>query len=63
MIPSTEDLKYQMVEKKTKKLIERFVGAYKIKKVISLNTIELELSSIIKIYLVINVSRIYRYIG
>jgi len=52
-----------MVEKKTKKLIERFVGAYKIKKVISLNTIELELSSIIKIYLVINVSRIYRYIG
>jgi len=40
---STKDLKYQMVSKRTEKLTERFVRPYKIKKVISSNTIELEL--------------------
>jgi len=60
---STKDLKYQMVGKRTKKLTERFVGPYKIKKVISLNTVELELPSTVKIHLVVNVSRIHRYVG
>ena len=60
---STKDLKYQMVEKRTEKLTERFVGPYKIKKIILSNTVELELPSTIKIHLVVNVSRIQRYIG
>jgi len=60
---STKDLKYQIVRRKTEKLIERFVGPYQIKKIISSNTVELELSSIVKIYLVVNISRIQRYIG
>jgi len=30
---STKDLKYQMVGKRTKKLIERFVGPYKIREI------------------------------
>ena len=59
---STKDLKYQIVGRRTEKLIERFVGPYKIKKIILLNTVELELSSTIKIHLVVNVSRIQRYI-
>jgi len=29
---STKDLKYQMVGRRTKKLTERFVGPYKVKK-------------------------------
>jgi len=62
VILSTKDLKYQMVERRTEKLIERFVGLYKIKKIISSNTVELELPSTIKIHLVVNVSRIQRYI-
>jgi len=62
VIPSTKDLKYQMVRRRTEKLIERFVGPYKIKKIVLLNVVELELSSIVKIYLVVNVSRIQRYI-
>jgi len=33
---STKDLKYQMVGRRTKKLTERFVGPYKIKKVVLL---------------------------
>jgi len=60
---STKDLKYQMVRRRTKKLMERFIGPYKIKKIISTNAVELELPSTIKIHLVVNVSRICRYIG
>jgi len=45
---STKDLKYQMVRRRTEKLMERFVGPYKIKKIILSNAIELELPSIIK---------------
>jgi len=60
---STKDLKYQMVRRRTEKLTERFVGPYKIKKIVSSNAIELELPSTVKIYPVVNVSRIRRYIG
>ena len=60
---STKDLKYQMVGRRTEKLTERFVGPYKVKKIILLNAVELELSNTIKIHPVVNVSRIYRYIG
>jgi len=58
VILSTKDLKYQMVRRKTEKLTERFIGLYKIKKIISSNAVELELPSTVKIHLVINVSRI-----
>jgi len=59
---STKDLEYQMVEKRTKKLIERFISPYKIKKIVLLNTVELELPSTVKINPVINVSRVQKYI-
>ena len=60
---STQDLKYQMASRRTEKLMERFVGPYKVKKIISANTVELELPSTIRIYPVVNISRIHRYIG
>ena len=55
---STKDLKYQMVRRRTDKLMERFIGPYKIKKIVLSNTIELELPSTVKIHLVVNISRI-----
>jgi len=55
---STKDLKYQMVGRRTEKLTERFVGPYKIKEIISLNAVKLELPSTVKIHLVVNISRI-----
>ena len=58
VILSTKDLKYQIVRRRTEKLMERFVGPYKIKKIVSLNVVELELPSTIKVHLVVNVSRI-----
>ena len=60
---STKDLKYQIVRRRTEKLTERFVGPYKIKKVVLLNAVKLELSSTVKIHLVVNVSRIQKYVG
>jgi len=60
---STKDLKYQIVSRRTKKLTEKFVRPYKIKKVISSNAVELELLSTVKIHLVVNVSRVQKYIG
>jgi len=55
---STKDLKYQMVERRTEKLTERFVSSYKIEKIVSSNAIKLELPSTVKIHPVVNVSRI-----
>ena len=63
MVLSTKDLKYQMIRRRTEKLTKRFVGPYKIKKIVSSNVVELELPSIIKIHPVVNVSRIQKYIG
>jgi len=63
VILSTKDLKYQMIGRRTEKLTERFVGPYKIKKIVLLNAVELELPSTVKIHLVVNVSRIHKYIG
>jgi len=60
---STKDLKYQMVRRRTEKLTERFVGPYRIKKIVSPNAVELELPSIVKIHSVVNVSKIRRYVG
>ena len=58
---STKDLKYQMQGKQLEKLTEWFVGPYKVKRIISTNTIELELPSSIKIHPVINISRVQKY--
>jgi len=60
---STKDLKYQMVRRRTEKLIERFVGSYKIKKIVLSNIVELELPSTVKVHLVVNISRIQQYVG
>ena len=49
---------WQMRSKKMKKLTEKFVGLYKIKKIISEDAVKLELPALMKIHLVVNVSRI-----
>jgi len=56
-----KDLKYQIKEKQLEKLTERFVGPYQVKDIISANVIELDLPSTVKIYPVINVSRVHKY--
>jgi len=58
---STRDLKWQMIGKKMDKLMERFVGPYRVKGIISSNAIELDLPSSIRIHPIVNISRIRRY--
>jgi len=58
---STRDLKWQMTGRRTDKLTKRFVGPYRVKGIISLNTIKLELSSSVRIHPIVNISRICRY--
>ena len=44
-------------------MTERFVGPYRIKKIISSNAVELKLPSTVKIHSIVNISRIQRYVG
>ena len=44
------------------KLTEQFVGPYKIKAIISSNVVKLELPATVKIYPVVNISRIRQYV-
>ena len=55
---STKDLKYQIVGRHIEKFMECFVGPYKVKAIISSNTIELELPSTVRIHPVVNISRV-----
>jgi len=58
---STKDLKWQMEGRRTEKLTKRFVGPYRVKRVVSTNIVELELPRMVKIHSVVNISRIRRY--
>ena len=44
-----------------KKLTEKFIGLYVVKKIVSENVVELELLVLLKIHLVVNVRRIVKY--
>jgi len=46
MLLSTKDLVWQMRNSETKKLTEKFVGSYKIKKIILENVVKLRVTSI-----------------
>jgi len=50
-----------MVGRRMEKLIEQFVGPYKVKGVVLTNAIELKLPSSVKIHLVVNVSQVHLY--
>ena len=56
---STKDLVFK--GRLAKKLTERYMGLYEIKKVVSRNTIKLKLPALMRIHLVVNVSRIVKY--
>jgi len=58
---STKDLKWQMKGRRSEKLTERFIGSYKIKGIISSNAVELDLPKSIRIYPIVNVSRVQLY--
>ena len=58
---STKDLKQQMKGRQLEKLMEHFVGPYRIKGIISINVVELELPSSIRIHPIVNISQVHLY--
>ena len=57
---STKDFSMELRKRATKKLIEKFIGPYVVKKIVSENTVELELPASLRIHLVVNVRRIVK---
>jgi len=58
---STKDSSVELMKRVTKKLMEKYIGPYKIKKIVSENTVKLELLVSLRIYPVVNMSRIVLY--
>ena len=48
-------------ERPTKKLMERYMRPYAIEEIVLSNVVKLQLPSLMRIYLVVNVSQIVRY--
>ena len=58
---STKELKWHMKGRRLEKLTEQFIGPYKVKSVISVNAVELQLLPTIYIHPVVNVSKLQLY--
>jgi len=58
---STKDFSMELMKRATKKLTEKFIGPYIVRKIVSENAVELELPASLKIHLVVNVRRIVKY--
>ena len=58
---STKDFSMELMKRVTKKLMEKFIRPYVVKKIVSENVVELELLVSLRIYLVVNVRRIVKY--
>ena len=56
---STKDLVFK--KRPVRKLTERYVGPYEIEEVVSSNAVKLQLPTLMKIHLIVNVSQIVRY--
>ena len=55
---STKDLKFQIAGQRTEKLTEQFVSPYKIKSIVSMNIMGLELLELVRIHPVVDMSKI-----
>ena len=58
---STKDFLAELMKRVTKKLTEKFIGPYVVKKIVSENAVELELLASLRVHLVVNVRRLMKY--
>jgi len=58
---STKDFSVELIKRVTKKLTEKFIEPYVVKKIVSENAVELELLVSLRIHPVVNVRRIVKY--
>jgi len=58
---SMKDFLMELMKRATKKLMEKFIRPYVVRKIVSENTVELELPASLRIHPVVNVRRIVKY--
>ena len=58
---SIKDFSMELMKRATKKLTEKFIGPYIVKKIVLENVVELELPVLLWIYPVVNIRRIVKY--
>ena len=58
---SMKDFSAELMKRAIKKLMEKFIGPYVIRKIVSENTVELELLASLRVHLVVNVRRLVKY--
>ena len=58
---STKDFLAELMKRATKKLTEKFIGPYVVKKIVSENVVELELLASLRVHPVVNVRRLMKY--
>jgi len=56
-----KDFLMELMKRAMKKLTEKFIGPYVVRKIVSENAVKLELPALLRIHLVVNVRRIVRY--
>ena len=61
MLISIKDFSMELIKRATKKLTEKFIGPYIVKKIVLENVVELELPVLLWIYPVVNIRRIVKY--
>jgi len=58
---STKNFLMELMKRAMRKLMEKYIGPYVVKKIVSENVVELELPASLRIHLVVNVRRIVKY--
>ena len=58
---SMKDFSAELMKRATKKLTEKFIGPYVIRKIVSENAVELELPASLRVHPVVNVRRLVKY--
>ena len=61
MLISMKDFLMELMKRVMKKLTEKFIGLYMVKKIVLENAVELELPASLRIHLVVNVRRMVKY--
>ena len=58
---STKDFPMEWMKRLMRKLTEKYIGPYIVKKIVSENTVELEFLAMMRVHPVVNVRRIVKY--
>ena len=58
---STKNFLIEWMKRLTRKLMEKYIRSYVVKKIVSENVIELKFPALLRVYLVVNVRKIVKY--